>query len=157
MRIKKKDFKKTDYNKLSELVNSDGSPIDGDEVGSGNSEIETAPNQTPEDYANSAIQPTMDYARNQSRIGESKDKMAKIIEDLVKNNNKDSIFNKPSEEGIGNIDNLNGSIINKVKGLVEATNSLDGDSIAIVLNYILENLTTDKIPHNLSKILRSKI
>lgn len=113
--IKKKDFKKFNVKpkqELEELVDADGSPIEGDLIDSNNggtvnnSEITTAPQQTSDDLAQLAIQPSRFYfssggspyshgdrsgsqkesvkSTEKEELDEvAKDKMRKMVEDIV--------------------------------------------------------------------------
>jgi hypothetical protein len=60
--IKKKDLKKyKSKEEIDELVDADGSPIEGDEEHNNDTEIWTAPQQTSDDLASKAIQPSRFY------------------------------------------------------------------------------------------------
>lgn len=71
-RIKKKDLRRYHYDRttkaqsqeedsIEELVDTDGSPIEGDRNPVSNSEIEVSPGQTTDDFVDSARQPNMGY------------------------------------------------------------------------------------------------
>ena len=69
-RFKKKDLTERRHPKyvepqeeetLDELVDADGSPIEGDRNVVSNSEIETSPGQTTDDFVQSARQPNQGY------------------------------------------------------------------------------------------------
>ncbi len=165
MRFKKKDLKKYDSEELTELVDGDGAPIEGDDVDNYDSQVKTAPNQTTDDFAQSGIQPN-DYYYNSAymtggvkvREAESKEKMSKLIEDLVSKKQKQHLLNKPSNENkIGSIDSLDSILVNKITDTVESADNLDGEGVAIIFNYFIENLNIEKIPHNLLIILKNKL
>jgi hypothetical protein len=102
-RFKKKDLreasaktkKKADDNKevIDELVDAEGSPISGDRNAVSDSEIETAPQQTTDDFVQSGIQPNIDffgyggtpYSRGRLYAVESL-KAKAIIERILKEN-----------------------------------------------------------------------
>lgn len=69
-RIKKRDLGRNHYDKsqkvqpeeqIDELVDVDGSPIEGDRNPVADSEIEVDPGQTTDDFVASAIQPRRDF------------------------------------------------------------------------------------------------
>lgn len=188
--IKKKDLKKYKGNstysskkELSELVDADGSPIEGDRNPVSNSEIETAPQATSDDYETTAIQPN-NYYRNFGstpysrghivqaeteidKIAEAK--MKKIIEDLTnKSDDRDMVkrFNNTdvNRNSIPDIEelatNLNKPIVaKKAQELLKTfnMNRVNGEEIGIVLNYILTNIDINDIPNDYKTILKQFI
>lgn len=165
MKFKKKDLKKYDSEELTELVDGDGTPIEGDDVDNYDSQVKTAPNQTTDDFVQSGIQPN-DYYYNSAymtggvkvRATESKEKMSKLIEDLVSKKQKQHLLNKPTNENkISSIDSLDSILVNKITDTVKSADNLDGEGIAIILNHFIENLNTEKIPHNLLNVLKNKL
>lgn len=101
-RIKKRELGRFHFDKevknseteapIEELVDSDGSYIEGDRNAVNNSEIETAPQQTTDDFAQSGIQPNnffygiygTPYSRGGTLAVESKQKAIEIIERIIK-------------------------------------------------------------------------
>lgn len=118
--IKKKDIKK--YKKvkdqdLEELVDADGSPIEGDRNPTNDSEIETAPQQTSDDFAKAAIQPNRyyhnvhgsDYSHGTRAMGESElaeAKMRDMIERMLNAKSKDNDMVKRFKETDMNQNNV---------------------------------------------------
>jgi hypothetical protein len=104
-RLKKKDLKAPKLNKvdnseenIEELVDVDGSPIEGDRNAVADSEIEVPAGQTTDDYAQSAIQPSNQfnglygtpYSRGVHNVRLESERRAKAILSriLKENNNK---------------------------------------------------------------------
>lgn len=164
MRFKKKDLKKVEIDKISELVDADGSPIEGDDVDNYDSQIKTAPNQTTDDYEDSGIQPNDYYYNAAYMMGGTKvresianQKMKNIIEDLVTKNKRTSIVQKEVENKLGGLDTLDVITGTKIKSLLESIDNLDGENLAVVLNIFVENIDLNKIPSSLLKIIKNKL
>jgi len=111
--FKKKDFIRETKDELDELVNPDGSPIDGVANGHKESEIRTAPQQTGDEFADTSRQGPRPYFGNYGTayshgvrvnageekegevieeegddVDESKIKMEKVLEDIFTKKNK---------------------------------------------------------------------
>ena len=111
--FKKKDFMTETKEELDELINPDGSPIDGAANGHKESEIRTAPQQTGDEFADSSRQGPRPYFGNygtayshgvrvnageekdgdvieeeDDEVDESKIKMEKVLEDIFTKKNK---------------------------------------------------------------------
>lgn len=93
IKLRSKEEKEVDGS-MDELVDLDGSPIEGDKNMSNDSEIETAPQQTTDDFAQSGIQPNnffygsygVPYSRGTGHLTlESRKKAINIIEKIIKN------------------------------------------------------------------------
>jgi translation elongation factor EF-G len=181
-RIKKKDIKKY-KEKIEELVDDDGAPIEGDRTPTNDSEIETAPQQTTDDFAKSAIQPNRYYygfagtpyshgskIRSESEKERAKKLMKDMIENILNKNDyyndivkqyKDSDVNK---NGIPDLDELNDAfhkpvVVKKTKDLLRSIemNGLNGEETGIVLNFILKNIDLSEIPQEYKTNLRKLI
>lgn len=159
--IKKKDlnkFKSSPKKDLEELVDVDGSPIEGDRNPTNNSEIETAPQQTTDDFRNQATQPNRNvngYAGtgyNTRRVGEAKIEtiLNKILENQINTNEIPDIKELSNSKPI---------VVNKAQEIINTIdkNNLDGMEISIMLSYILSNVDMSKIPQNFREILKSKL
>lgn len=161
--IKKKDIK--NYKKkeeLDELVDADGSPIEGDFNAVNDTEIQTAPQQTTDDFAASAMQPN----RSLSGYGEvgvrrlrAEAQMKKVVESILENGMSDINSNQvPDLQELS--DNYQKPIVaNKTQEMVStiSKNNLSGDEIAIVLSYMLDNINVQSIPQQYRVILKSKL
>jgi len=194
--FKKKELKnykpktnKYDKLELDELVDADGSPIGNGEGSSRNpvsdSEIETSPQGTTDDYANDAIQPNnyfyglggTAYSRgyhvqgenieNEDTIAEAK--MKKIIEDLTnKGQYRDMVKRyKDTDINRNNIPDLEELVTTHKKPIVAKKaqsllktfdmNHLNGEEIGIVINYILTNIDLNNIPQDYKNILKRSL
>jgi len=188
--IKKKDLNKYKAKSpkpkkidLDELVDADGSPIEGDRNPVNNSEIETAPQQTTDDFANSAIQPNRyfyglggtAYSHGQHIQAESEknrvaeEKMKKIIEDLTnKSGDREMVKrykdNDVNRNEIPDLEELSTKyqkpiVAKKAQELLKTfeMNQLTGEEIGIVINYILTNINIADIPMDYKSLLRKSI
>lgn len=160
--IKKKDiknYKNSSKKELDELVDIDGSPIEGDRNVANDSEIEVAPQQTTDDFASQAIQPNRGvngyagtgYATR--RVGESKAEI--IIKRLIEN---DGVINNEIPN-IGELSKSKPIVGNKCQEIIDtiSKNNLNGSEIASMLSYILANINVDNIPQEYRNILKTKL
>lgn len=129
-----------DMEEIDELVNSAGGSISGDEKNVNNSEIETAPQATSDDYENHAIQPnrylynTGSYsAKNvsDSRYIIAKNKAITLLEELGVDSNENSIIDTKE---------LPDSVVRKMLDLIRSV-ELNGimnnrEKIDLIINYI---------------------
>lgn len=170
--IKKRDLKKyTPVKNIDELVDADGSPIEGSKPNQNDNEIESSPMQTSDEFVAMSMQPNRGYKLGYTRENTiSKDKMKEIVEDIInkKQTSNGFVSKKQSPDvnanGIPDIDELANEMgkpapvrhaqifIDDVK-----TTPLNGDENAIILNYILSNFDTSGISDEYKNILRKKI
>ena len=186
--IKKKDLKKYKPSKnkkedLDELINADGSPIEGDRNPVNNSEIETAPQQTSADFAQSAIQPRRwynsyygtPYSHGHRGYTESVDldevarqKMEKMVEDMFsqKTDSHDMVkkihdtdVNRNKIPDMQEISVENQSATRITQDFVTKLNKvpLNGDEVGMILNYVIENMDLTKVPNDYKGIIKNKI
>ncbi len=179
--IKKKDLKKYKSvdkkpEEIEELVDVDGSPIEGDRVVNNNSEIEVSPQQTSADFADAAIQPNRffnayygtPYSHGEKIYTESEMKMAKMVEDFLSNKTeKPEMVNKittpdVNRNKIPDIEELrkvNPPAAMNTKDFMRKllSTNINAEDTAIIINYILVNLDFSKIPDDYKKILKDKI
>jgi len=184
--VKKRDFKKLKFKKdIEELVNSNGEPIEGDDVTPDSSQIKTAPQQTTDDFVKTSRQHNTyaysmfgaggtPYSHGQ-RTGNSplsnleemaKEKMEKMVEDiLTKSNNQDTMLKKKGvSDEISNIPSIDDLKVNKPDAVRVSNefiksienNALTGSEIVTVLGDIL-NKVGDKIPSQYKSQLKNKI
>lgn len=160
--IKKKDlknFKTSSKKELDELVDADGSPIEGDRTPTNDTEIEVAPQQTTDDYVSQSIQPDITlngYAGtgySTRRVGEAKIKslVQKILENGDINNNQ-----------IPDIQELSKTkpiAANKAQEIIDtiSKNNLSGVEIAALLGFILSNIDMNNIPQEYRNTLKTKL
>ncbi len=167
MKFKKSFFEQhKPINKLLELVDGDGSPINGDTSDFGNTEIQTGPiNKTSDDDSNyeKDISPTTDkmvgyhkphswqnfwsapFNKGQLSIHEQKDKIKNMLEALVKNSNYDDIVKRNDDNDINNgktIEDINNkAILSIVNTLIRQLNNggISNEDKKIILKYINSN------------------
>ena len=185
--IKKKDIKKykTKEEEIQELVDSDGSPIEGSETHNNDSEIEVPNAQTSDEFQAQAIGPRSiynmyggtPYSRG-SRSGISaesvelsemaKNKMRKMVEDhLTKQGiNRDMVkkYNDISDvnrNGIPDIEDMVNKpmITRELKNFVNKISriTLNGEEKGIALNYILQNINTEDIPSDYKRLIAQSL
>jgi hypothetical protein len=187
--IKKKDiknYKKRSEEDIEELVDADGSPIEGDRNPVSNSEIETAPQQTSDDFADSAIQPNRryygyggtPYSHGRRITGEGEDdlegeelaeaKMKKMVEDILsqKSDSRDMVKkngvsdinrnNIPDMEELAQIKPVVGKKVEDVLKTI-SMNNLTGEEIGVVINYLLTNIDLSEVPSDYKKLLKNSI
>jgi hypothetical protein len=186
--IKKKDLKKYEPTKskkeLDELVDGDGSEIEGDKADVNNTEIETAPQQTSDEFAASAIQPNRRYygiggayssgtmvrgegVEDIEELDETaKDNMKKIIEDILsKRGNNSGIVDKTdpdiNQNKIPDLEDLSSKYQKPIaaKRAQEmlntiSKNNLNGEEIGIILNYLLSNIDITQIPNEYKRAIK---
>ncbi len=146
--IKKKDVKafKLNENKkdLEELVNPDGSPIEGDRNAVNDTEIEVPNAQTTDDFAASAIQPRRPYNAYGGTASAWTSKVTENIDD-VSSDTKTS-FSKPITAG-------------KAQELIDSIkkNNLSGEELGIILSHIISNVNPNSIPQQYKEKLISQI
>lgn len=190
--IKKKDLKQykvkdssEEKEELDELVDADGSPIEGSKVDVNDTEIETAPQQTSDEFANSAIQPNRYFygiggtaysrgARVQSEsedLGETaKAKMRKMVEDLLSKKSDDHNFvsrYQDTDVNRNNIPDLSDLAqtyqkpipAKKTQEMLDTIqkNNLNGEEVAIILNFIINNIDTSQIPDDYKRMIMKKL
>lgn len=162
--IKKKDLKKFKKEELDELVDVDGSPIEGDRNPTNDSEIEVAPQQTTDDYASSAIQPYRSLkgysgaGYNTRHVGE--EKMRTMLGKLLEFDNMEG--NDINHNQIPDIQELSKTkpiVANKAQEVIDTIgkNNLNGDEIASLLNFILSNIDMNNISPEYRNMLKSKL
>ena len=150
--FKKKDIKKIN---VDELVDPDGSFIDGDESHETTSQIKTAPQQTTDKYAKTAKQslPWL-YGWNGSRyshgmrgvggtmyeeeeLDESELKMAKMVEDiLTKKLNQQDFVNK---QGVADINK------NQIPDLEELSSKFNKQDITNNIRNLITNIQSNEL------------
>jgi hypothetical protein len=129
---------------VDELVNGLGGSISGDEKNVNNSEIKTAPQNTTDQHADTAIQPNRPLynvnsiggrsmgSRIQASYKIAKDKAITLLEDL------DTDFNNNSVIDIKEIGNMD--VKHKVTELVKTLNGLgiynDSNEFDMIINYM---------------------
>ena len=174
--MKKKDF---EQKTITELVTSDGSPIEGDRNVTNNSEIETGPVQAPfnddSDYEKGTPTTTNRASRYKQPNNWNKyfggttyshgvRDLGSITEDKVSEeflnskSNDNEVLNK--NNNIADLESLkNPAAINKTKEFLSVigNNNMKGEQVAIMLNYILSNINTKTIPNNYKNILIKKL
>jgi len=182
--FKKKDIKKIN---VDELIDSDGSIIDGDKSHETTSQIKTAPAQTTDKFVQTARQkfrypygytgtpyshgdryPIMQ--EEDENIDEAQLKMEKMVEDIIskKLSNKEIIpkqdISDINKNKIPDLDELSSkfnkkNISSAIETLINGVKreSLSGEEKAIILNYIIENIGTKDIEQNYKVILKSKL
>jgi len=197
--IKKKDVKQykvkdsvEEKEELEELVNADGSPIEGSKVDVNDTEIETAPQQTSDEFAASAIQPNRYFygiggtgyshgARVQSE-GEGEEleesvgldevaraKMRKMVEDLLSTKNGDNLVSKYKDTDINRNDIPDLSDLaqsyqkpipaKKAQEMLDTIqkNNLNGEEVAIILNFMINNIDTSQIPNDFRRMIKNNL
>lgn len=177
-------FKKKDFENINELVNADGGAIEGDRNVTNNSEIETGPVQAPfnddsgyekgmsttTDRASRYRQPTnwlngvgfggSAYShgiRGYNSVTENKD-IKELVKEFLRNKSNDNdVINNNDIPDLEKLNNL--ATISKTKEFLNViqNNNLNGEQVAIMLNFILTNLNTKTIPNNYRNILIKKI
>ena len=183
-----KTFKKKDINKVKvdELVDDDGSIIDGDESYQTTSQIKTAPAQTTDKFVHTAAQKfrypygymgtPYSHGDKDTMIGEDEQideaqlKMEKMVEDIITNkfSQKDMVnkqnISDVNRNNIPDLDELSSkfnkqNISSSVQTLINGISkeSLSGEEKAIILNYIIQNVGTKEIDNDYKKILKSKL
>lgn len=195
--IKKKDVKdykssksKEEKDEIDELVDADGSPIEGDKVDTNDSEIETSPQQTSDEFVDSAMQPnrqfyglgSTSYSRGarvqheniEEEVEEldevARDRMKKMVEDLLSdkssNNNLVSKYKQSdiNRNEIPDLDELSKSYqkpipAKKSQEMLDTItkNNLNGEEVAIILHFIINNIDTSQIPKDFRRIIKSKL
>lgn len=165
-KFKKKNIKKYKVSKqqkneideieeIDELVNSMGGDISGDKPTANNTEIETAPQATTDDFADVAIQPNrrlfnaggaqyskgLDFKSENNKIV-AKNKMIKLLEDIASELDNSEKMNDINNNNIPDIKELSSNVANKVTVLVDSIskNNLNSQQITIILSYILQNI-----------------
>jgi hypothetical protein len=128
--IKKKDLKKfktKPKQELDELVDADGSPIEGNLIdtndggGVNNSEITTAPQQTSDDLAQLAIQPSRFFFSSDgtpyshgNRSGSQKESVKNSEKEELDEVAKDKMRKMVEDIVAKRLDNQNSGMVNKV-------------------------------------------
>ena len=152
-----------DVEVIDELVGPMGGEISGDDKNVNNSEIETAPQATTDDFAAMAIQPnrylygvTGSAYSHGSRGGtmesvEAKDKMIKLLEEMGV---QPPPINDINNNQIPDISELQSHISNKIDSIVLTVedNNLDSPSVAIIINEILSKLIVKLDENDFNKI-----
>lgn len=178
-----KTFKKKVFEEIkdiNELVNSDGSAIEGDRNVTNNSEIETGPVQAPfndDSGYEKGISTTTDRAaryrqpnnwnryfggsayshgvRSSLNITETNEVKEEFLNS--KSNDNEVISKNNNVEDIEKLGNP--AAINKTKEFLSVidNNNMNGKQVAIMLNYILSNINTKTIPSNYKNTLINNI
>lgn len=175
-----KTFKKKDIEKLDidELIDSDGSIIDGDDSDETTSQIQTAPQQTTDKFATTAKQRYQypygylgtPYSHGDRGMGESVQKMEEMVEEILtqKLKNKDIVnknkINDINKNKIPDLEELGKKFhkqdiafnIEKLTNIINKSN-LNGEEKAIIINYIINNIDTQDIDNNYKRIIKSLI
>lgn len=162
--IKKKDLKnfksKENKEEIDELVDADGSPIEGDEpIGGSDSQIKTAPQQTTDDFVAQAIQPRRSlggvYGYGTRRVGE--EKMISLLNNIMENGD----INNNQIPDIQDLSNKYQKpvVASKAQEVVDTVskNNLNSEEIAILLNFIISNINTKALPPQYRNILKNQI
>lgn len=153
--FKKKDIKKIN---VDELVDPDGTFIDGDESHETTSQIKTAPQQTTDKFAKTAKQPlplvygwngtryshgmrgglgdTM-YEEDDVELDEAELKMAKMVEDIL--------TKKLSQKDIVNKQDIADINRNQVPDLEELGSRFNKQNIASNIKTLISNIKADKL------------
>lgn len=151
--FKKKDIKKIN---VDELVDPDGSFIDGDESHETTSQIKTAPQQTTDKYAKTAKQnlpwPYYGYMGTpyshgqrggigdmyeEAELDEAEMKMAKMVEDiLTKKLNQKGIVNKQSNFDVNR---------NQIPDLEELSTKFNKQDIASNIKTLISNIQSNEL------------
>lgn len=184
--IKKKElktYKVKEPEEIEELVDADGSEIEGDRTPTNDSEIEVPDQQTSDEFAKSAIQPNRMYyavggtayshgarVQSENEVNEAKNKLKKMVEDLLSNRNNTSDIvkkRKYSDVNRNDIPDLEElatkhqkpiaakraqEILNSIK-----KNNLNGEELGIVLNYIITNIDTNQLPNDYKRIIKGRL
>ena len=145
---KKKVEVEEDVEVIDELVDATGGPISGgDEKNVNNSEIETAPQATSDEFNQHAIQPNrylynvnsvgarVNGVKNDSVAAKAKGKLINLLESLDANNNQ-----------ILDINELPMSVRNKVNELTSTIdkNGLNDEQASMMMNYIDAHIRNKK-------------
>ena len=159
---------------IDELVNALGGSISGDDKNANNSEIETAPQATTDDFNRAAIQPNR-YLFNINSVGPrvsgvssesvnkiARNKMISLLEDFpstslnpeVGNPEEISDINKNKILDVKELPSNVGSKLNVLIDSIE-NNKLNSEQITIIVNTILSSVS-DKIDPNHLQILKNK-
>jgi len=171
-------FKKSDFikHKLKELVDDSGAKIDGDERVSVDSEINSSPQETSDDFEQTATQPNRFYYTYAGspysrgiRVHES-DMIRDVIESMLKSkDNKDDIVKRYNDVDVNqnkilDIEELQSErnkpiVVKKTKDLMNSIdkNNLNGEEVGMVLNFIISNLKTDEIPQIYKKEIKNNL
>lgn len=182
-----KTFKKKDIKKINvdELVDPDGTFIDGDESYNTTSQSRTAPQQTTDKYAKTAKQKMpwlygymgTPYSHGQrgsigeeGTVEEAEKRMTKMVEDILtkKMRKKDVVNRRPNNDinrnHIPDLEDLaqkfnKQDIASNIQSLMSTINSnnLSSEEKAIIINYIIQNIGTDDIEYDYKKILKGAI
>jgi len=165
-KVKDKTEENEDVEVIDELVGAMGGEISGDDKNVNNSEIETAPQATTDDFASMAIQPnrylygvTGSAYSHGSRGGtmesvEAKDKMIKLLEEMGV---QQPSINDINDNQIPDISELQIHISNKIDAIVKTVddNGLESPSVMIILNEILSKLIV-KLDENDFNTIKNK-
>lgn len=143
--IKKKDIKSFKLineakKELDELVDADGSPIEGDRNPVNDTEIEVPKGQTTDDFAVSAIQPRRPHNTYGGTSSAWTSRVSENIDDINNNDTPDmedlsKQFSKPITAG-------------KTQELIDSIrkNNLNGEELGMVINHLLTNINLQAIP-----------
>lgn len=185
--IKKKDlknYKAKSKEDIEELVDADGSPIEGDRNPTNDSEIETAPQATSDDHAKNAIQPNRYYygvggtayshgarVQSESEIDEvARRKMEDMIENLIGQRAGDTDMVKRYQDTdvnrnqIPDLEELATTfqkpvVAKKAQEVLKTMemNNLSGEEVGIVINYILTNVDLSQVPRDYKALLKKNL
>ena len=179
--FKKKDIKKIN---IDELVNDDGSFIDGDESNQTTSQISTGDKPVDTDryvvgakrhmrypygYMGTAYSHgdrSATFVENEEELDEQT-KMKNLVEDIIAKRfkEKDVLAKKNVQDinrnNIPDLDDLSNNnkqnVAYAVKNLVKNITSVDlsGEEKAIILNYVIQNIEAEDIPINYIKLIKN--
>jgi len=171
---------------IEELVDADGSEIEGDRNPTNDSEIEVPDQQTSDEFAQSAIQPNRYYygmggtayshgARvgmaegEETEIDEGKETFKKMVEDILSKRNatsdmvdryQDTDVNRNEVPDIEDLAKKFQKPIaaKRAQEILDSIkkNNLNGEEVGIILNYIVANLNTNEIPNDYKRVIKSK-
>ncbi len=134
---------------LDELVDADGSPIEGDRNAIGDVEIEVPQGQTTDDFATSGIQPRRPHNTYGGTSSAWTSRVTEGNDDIDNNNTPDmedvsQRFNKPIPAG-------------KTKELIDSINknNLSGEELGMILNHLMVNIDLTKIPQPYKEKIKS--
>jgi hypothetical protein len=175
--IKKKDLNKVNFkDDIEELVDADGDPIEGSDSSDNNTEVKTAPQQTTDDFVASSRQPNMNYysaygmgggqysrgsrrgdaylSEKEAEIDESKQKMERMIEDIISKNKKNNDVvkkNNSTDVSVKEIPSINAlkesnpEVFKLTNDLISCITKceLSGIDSAVVLNKLIDSISIE--------------
>jgi hypothetical protein len=156
---------------IDELVNSMGGGISGDKPSANNSEIETAPQATTDDFVDAAIQPNrrlfnvggaqysrgVDFSGNESIDALAKNKLIKLLEDMGNTLDNNENLNDINQNEVPDIKELPSNVASKLTMLVDTVdkNNLTGEQITIILVHFLSKVS-DRLESEQIQLIKNK-